>query len=61
VHGKDDDFVPCSMTEQGYKACTGPKDILLVEGADHGVSFLVDRQRYEEKICCFLKKNVEGI
>lgn len=61
VHGTDDGFVPCFMTEQGYAACTGPKDILLVAGADHGVSFLVDRQRYEEKICSFLKKYVEGI
>lgn len=61
IHGADDGFVPCEMTEQGYEACRGEKDLLLVEGADHGVSFLVDRPRYEEKVRAFLKKYVEGI
>ncbi len=58
VHGVDDGFVPCDMTRQGYAACTGKKKILLVEGADHGVSFLVDRQRYTEMIREFLRENV---
>ncbi len=61
VHGSDDDFVPCEMTKQGYEICTGPKELLLVEGADHGVSFLVDRPRYTEMVLCFLKGKVEGI
>ena len=61
VHGVDDGFVPCAMTEQGYSACIGPKELLLVEGADHGLSFLVDRQRYEEKIRNFLKNYVEEV
>lgn len=54
VHGVEDGFVPCWMTEQGYAACTGPKELLLVEGADHGVSFLVDRERYSELLKKFL-------
>ena len=61
VHGLDDGFVPCEMTKQGYEACTGPKELLLVEGADHGVSFLVDRPHYTEMVFAFLKANVEGI
>ena len=61
VHGLDDGFVPCEMTKQGYEACTGPKELLLIEGADHGVSFLVDRPRYTEMVFSFLKANVEGI
>ena len=60
VHGLDDGFVPCEMTKQGYAACTGPKEMLLVEGADHGVSFLVERERYVETVLSFLKKNMEG-
>lgn len=59
VHGKDDDFVPCEMTEAGYAACTGPKQLLLVEGAGHGVSFLVARDKYSAMITEFLDQNVE--
>ena len=60
VHGKDDHFVPCWMSEQGYAACTGPKHLLLVDGAGHGVSFIVDTERYTALIMDFLKTNLEG-
>ena len=46
VHGKDDDFVPCYMTEEGYASCAGEKELLLVDGAGHGVSFLIDPDGY---------------
>lgn len=61
VHGVDDGFVPCEMTRKGYASCTGKKQVLLVEGADHGVSFLVDRPRYTQLVTDFLRENVEGI
>ena len=59
VHGVDDGFVPCEMTQQGYDACTGEKEIFLVEGADHGLSFLKDTERYKEKVRAFLHRNLE--
>ena len=59
VHGVDDGFVPCEMTRQGYAACTGEKQVLLVEGADHALSFLVDGERYKEMVLTFLDKNLE--
>ena len=46
VHGTQDTFVPCDMSKRSYAACSGPKELLLIEGADHGVSFLVDHRRY---------------
>jgi fermentation-respiration switch protein FrsA (DUF1100 family) len=58
VHGKADGFVPCRMTEEGYAVCTGPKQLLLVGGADHGVSFLVARERYSAMIREFLDQNI---
>lgn len=61
VHGVDDGFVPCEMTRQSYAACKEPKELLLVEGADHGVSFLVAKDRYVETVMAFLQKYVEGI
>lgn len=42
VHGTADTFVPCEMSEENFAACTAPKDILEVEGAEHGLSWLVD-------------------
>lgn len=59
VHGKDDGFVPCEMTQQGYDACTGEKELFLVEGADHGLSFLKDTEHYKEKVRAFLDRNLE--
>ena len=60
VHGLDDSFVPCEMTKQGFDACTGEKEIFLVEGADHGLSFLKESQRYKEKVLAFLDRNLEA-
>lgn len=60
VHGADDGFVPCQMSQQGYDACSGEKELLIVDGADHGISFLVDRPRYTEAVLRFLNKNIEA-
>lgn len=59
VHGTEDGFVPCEMTRQGYAACTGNKQLLLVEGADHGVSFLVDQPRYTQLVKEFIAEHLE--
>ena len=60
VHGTGDDFVPCSMTEEGYAVCSGQKQILLVEGAGHGLSFLREPERYKELVVKFLDDHLEG-
>jgi len=49
VHGQDDTFVPVDMTRENYAACTAPKDILIVPGAIHGLSYPVDEKRYQQK------------
>lgn len=54
IHGKADTFVPCEMTQNAFEACTGPKDMFLVDGAEHGVSFLVDQERYIAHVKKFL-------
>lgn len=59
VHGKADDFVPCAMTEMGYAACTAPKTMLLVEGAGHGVSYIVAKDEYSKHIDNFLQEVLE--
>ncbi len=61
IHGTADGFVPCEMTQKGFDACTGEKKLLLAEGAEHGTSFLVQKEKYTAMICDFLKQNVEDI
>jgi fermentation-respiration switch protein FrsA (DUF1100 family) len=46
IHGTADDFVPCEMTRRSFAACSGDKELLLVDGATHGVSFLRAREEY---------------
>lgn len=50
VHGLKDDFVPCDMTRRGYAACAGQKQMLLVEGATHGTSYLHATEQYLAQI-----------
>lgn len=50
VHGTDDSFVPIEMTYENYKACAAPKRLLIVPGAQHGMSYVVDRELYETAV-----------
>ena len=60
VHGEDDDFVSCEMTKQAYAVCKEPKEVLLVKGAEHALSFLVETERYIEVVTSFLEKYIGG-
>lgn len=59
AHGLADDFVPCEMSREAYDACTSPKELLLVEGAGHGYSFLKDQERYTQMVTAFLQRTLE--
>lgn len=50
IHGTDDHFVPIEMTYENYKACTAPKRLLVVPGAEHGMSYWVDKEKYEKEL-----------
>lgn len=50
IHGTHDQFVPIEMTYQNYIACTAPKRLLIVPGAGHGLSYLVEKDRYEKTV-----------
>jgi hypothetical protein len=56
AHGEDDHFVPVEMTYENYNACRSPKSMLIVPGADHGMSYYVDRGSYEKAVTDFWKK-----
>ena len=50
IHGTDDNFVPVEMTYKNYKACASDKRLFIVPGAEHGMSYLVDKQGYENTV-----------
>lgn len=56
IHGGSDQFVPVEMTYENYAACAAPKHLLIVPGADHGLSFLKDRPAYEKAVLEFWKQ-----
>lgn len=57
IHGAQDKLVPCYMVKELYGACGGEqKDLLIVEGADHAQSYMVDKNAFEEKLDAMLEK-----
>ena len=53
IHGSDDHFVPVEMTYENYKACAAEKRLLIVPGADHGMSYFVNKEEYEKNLLQF--------
>lgn len=58
AHGSADHFVPVEMTYENYRACRSEKQLLIVPGADHGMSYYLERKRYE-KACREFWENCE--
>ena len=56
IHGEEDDFVPCSMSRDIYEACASDKTLVTVPLASHGLSYIVDRPRYEKEVGSFFEK-----
>jgi len=56
IHGTDDRYVPCEMSRAIRDANPQMVDLWEVEGAAHGLSFLVDFNKYEESFTSFLEK-----
>lgn len=60
AHGEDDGFVPYKMGEETYRAAleVDPDSVELfsVKGADHGQSFIADREGYVKAIDRLMRK-----
>jgi fermentation-respiration switch protein FrsA (DUF1100 family) len=56
IHGDADTFVPASMVYPLYEACSAPKELFVVPGAEHGMAFSVAGLEYEDRIITFLEK-----
>ena len=56
IHGTSDRLVPVEMTYKNYIACRAPKELLIVPGADHGLSYFVDKDRCERAVRGFFER-----
>lgn len=53
IHGSEDTFVPCTMTQEIYENCRSPKKLIIVEGAAHAESYYKDMEAYEAALTEF--------
>ncbi len=61
IHGSKDKFVPTFMAHKLYDACSSSyKDILIVEGADHAMSYREGKEEYEKRVYSFAEKFIAG-
>ena len=58
IHGDQDDFVPTYMAYDLYNACAADKDLLIVEGAKHAESYLVNQELCEKTIVEFMQQYI---
>lgn len=55
IHGGDDRFVPCEMSVKNYQACAAEdKKLLIVDGAGHGLGYVVDYEAYKKAVVDFI-------
>lgn len=54
IHGSNDHFVPVQMAYENFQAAAGPKKLFVVSGADHGMSYYMAKQEYEQAVLEFI-------
>ena len=55
IHGGNDTLVPVRMSIENYYACRAPKELYIIPGAGHGLSYLMDTEGYQTKVLNFFK------
>lgn len=58
IHGTNDNFVPCEMSKLAFESANENSKLVLVDGADHGISYLVDTKRVTEELNNFISENL---
>ncbi len=56
IHGKTDAFVPAYMSEENYNACKTEKELVLIDGAGHGLAYVIAPDKYLETLTRFNNK-----
>lgn len=57
IHGKNDTFVPPLMSEEIYNNCSSEiKEIHLFDNAEHGISYIIDPEKYADVANKFVER-----
>lgn len=59
IHGGSDSFVPTSMTEELVKHTNSKAELLIVDGASHGESIILNRDGYLKTLTNFLDRYID--
>jgi fermentation-respiration switch protein FrsA (DUF1100 family) len=54
IHGVDDNYIPCSMSQDMYDAKSDKKEIYLAPNAQHARSYEMNHEEYENVVNKFL-------
>lgn len=54
LHGEDDYFVPCEMSEYLHRHSNGMTQLATFPGAGHGLSYMIAPEEYEKVVYDFL-------
>lgn len=57
IHGSADLWAPVAMAYELYDCCAGEKDLLIIEGANHGECYKIDPLKYEAKVVTFIQQH----
>lgn len=58
IHGCSDTAIPVDHTKRLYEAAREPKEMWLVEGAEHCGAYFVDRPAYCERVAAFFEQHL---
>ena len=56
IHGSADLWAPVAMAYELYDCCAGEKELLIIEGANHGECYKTDPFKYETKVITFIQR-----
>lgn len=56
IHGTEDTYVPTEMGIRLFEACPKPKDMFLVEGAEHADNYYVDPEGYQSWVAKYAQQ-----
>lgn len=59
IHGEADTFVPTKMAKELYENTKSNAEIMTIKGAGHGEAFVIEREKYVEKLRSFLDRYMD--
>ena len=61
IHGEGDSFVPCRMSREIFEGCSMENKMLLtIPNAEHGISYLVDKETYLGTVVSFMENALKA-